>query len=93
MTNRAIELSLKNLDALADNDELKIEIVKYAIMRGWTGFFPLPKDYKPTTKPKEEKIDYEAIEWNENHPFYDPAYEDGGYEKAMKLIEEMKNND
>lgn len=91
LTNRAIELSLNNLDKLGTNDDEKIELVKYAIMRGWTGFFPLPNDYKKIEIPKEEKIDYSAIPWAREHPLYDPAYEDGGYADALRIMEEMKN--
>lgn len=41
LTNRALELSLKKLDKLADNDEEKIQIVQNSIMNGWVGFFEL----------------------------------------------------
>ena len=41
LTNRAIELSLKKLDSLADSDEEKLLIVQNSIMNGWVGFFEL----------------------------------------------------
>lgn len=41
LTNRALELSLKKLDKLADNDEEKIQIVQNSIINGWVGFFEL----------------------------------------------------
>lgn len=41
LTNRALELSLKKLDSLADSDEEKIQIVQNSIMNGWIGFFEL----------------------------------------------------
>lgn len=41
LTNRALELSLKKLDKLADNDEEKIQIVQNSIVNGWVGFFEL----------------------------------------------------
>lgn len=44
LTNRAIELSLSELDKIATGDYEKIQIVRNSIMNGWTGFFPLKKD-------------------------------------------------
>lgn len=41
LTNRAIELSLKELDRIADSDEEKIRIVQKSIVNGWIGFFEL----------------------------------------------------
>ena len=41
LTNRALELSLKKLDSLADSDEEKLLIVQNSIMNGWVGFFEL----------------------------------------------------
>lgn len=46
LSNRAVELSLKKLDQLADSDEEKILIVQNAIMNGWTTFYPLKADEK-----------------------------------------------
>lgn len=44
LTNRAIELSLSELNKIATGDYEKIQIVRNSIMNGWTGFFPLKKD-------------------------------------------------
>ena len=44
LTVRALELSFKELDKLADNDSDKILIVQEAIMRGWPSFYQLKKD-------------------------------------------------
>ena len=44
LTNRAVELSLSELDKIAAEDYEKIQIVRNSIMNGWTGFFPLKKD-------------------------------------------------
>ena len=44
LTNRAVELSLSELDKIAAGDYEKIQIVRNSIMNGWTGFFPLKKD-------------------------------------------------
>lgn len=41
LTNRAIELSLKQLDRIADSDEEKLRIVQKSIVNGWIGFFEL----------------------------------------------------
>ncbi len=49
LTNRAIELSLKKLDELVkevpvnEAEEMKLNIVRQSIERGWTGFFPISK--------------------------------------------------
>lgn len=44
LTDRAVELSLSELDKIAAGDYEKIQIVRNSIMNGWTGFFPLKKD-------------------------------------------------
>lgn len=44
LTNYAIELSLKTLDKLANDDDEKIRIVKKSIECGWVGFFPEKKE-------------------------------------------------
>lgn len=41
LTNRALELSLKELDRIADSDEEKLQIVQKSIINGWIGFFEL----------------------------------------------------
>lgn len=46
LTNRALELSLKKLDKLADSDEEKIQIVQNSIINGWVGFFELNEKNK-----------------------------------------------
>ena len=54
LTNRAIELSLKNLDSLVDNKPIndqeneKIKIVQQSIVNGWTGFFALREKNQTT---------------------------------------------
>lgn len=52
LNNRAIELSLKKLDRLADSDEEKLLIVQNSIMNGWVGFFPLNQDEKRQLRDK-----------------------------------------
>lgn len=44
LTDRAVELSLSELNKIAAADYEKIQIVRNSIMNGWTGFFPLKKD-------------------------------------------------
>lgn len=65
LTNYAIELSLKNLDKLATDDNGKIRIVKKSIEHGWVGFFPEnKKEVKPGTMNnfKQDMPDLKAIE-------------------------------
>ncbi len=61
LTNRAIELSFKELDKLTSKipvndtgqiDDEKIKIVQQSILKGWIGFFPLKEDitYKPRSQ-------------------------------------------
>ena len=45
MTDRAIELAIKELDKLAGNDnDLKIQIINQSILYGYQGLFPLRSD-------------------------------------------------
>ena len=60
LNNRAIELSLKKLDKLADSDEEKLLIVQNSIMNGWVGFFPLKLDEK---KQLRDKSSYDLDEY------------------------------
>ena len=46
LTDRAIELSLKKLSDLTNDDKEKILIVQNSIMNGWTTFYPLKSDEK-----------------------------------------------
>lgn len=61
LTNRAIELSLKELDRLTEKlpvndevliDENKIKIVQQSIVKGWVGFFEIKEHttYKPNAQ-------------------------------------------
>ena len=60
LNNRAIELSLKKLDKLADSDEEKLLIVQNSIMNGWVGFFPLNQAEK---KQLRDKSSYDLDEY------------------------------
>lgn len=57
LTNRAIELSLKKLNELTDNDTEKIKIVQNAIMGGWTTFYPLKPDEKEDLSTRSYDVD------------------------------------
>lgn len=50
MTTRALELLIKKLDKLSDNDNTKIEILNESIMNGWNGIFPLKNNSTPNNK-------------------------------------------
>lgn len=56
LTNRAIELSFKTLDKLANNDTDKLEIVRQSIERGWTGFFEVKKSIEQKNQEEMEKF-------------------------------------
>lgn len=50
MTTRALELLLKKLDKLSNDDNTKIEILNESIMNGWNGVFPLKDNSTPKNK-------------------------------------------
>ena len=52
MTTRALELLLKKLDKLSNDDNTKIEILNESIMNGWNGIFPLKDNSTPINKNK-----------------------------------------
>lgn len=65
LTNRAIELSLKNLTQLADSDEEKIKIVQQSIEKGWTSFYRL-ENKKKTNKQNEQEYNKATTKnWDE----------------------------
>lgn len=66
LTDRAIELELKTLDRLADDDETKIRIVQKSIEGGWIGFFKLEVEEKQTQTKQQS-----------SNPFLDIARERG----------------
>lgn len=78
LTNRAIELSLKNLDSLVeskpinDQENEKIKIVQQSIAYGWTGFFELKEKGQKQNK-KNDGWDFLNDEFNRlknaNTPF------------------------
>lgn len=61
LNNRAIELSLKELDKLANTDTQKIQIVRNAIMRGYSSFWPV-KDYENNFENQKSSYDIEEYE-------------------------------
>ena len=52
MTTHALELLIKKLDKLANDDNTKIEILNESIMNGWNGIFPLKDNSTPINKNK-----------------------------------------
>ena len=66
LTDRAIELELKRLDDLADDEETKLRIVQQSVERGWVGFFELKEDTPKAISQEEKDMKdiamYEAIE-------------------------------
>ena len=52
MTTHALELLIKKLDKLANDDNTKIEILNKSIMNGWNGIFPLKDNSTPNNKNK-----------------------------------------
>jgi hypothetical protein len=47
MTDRAVELMIKELHKLSADSETQIEIINQSIMQGWKGIFALKQDQKP----------------------------------------------
>ena len=52
MTTHALELLIRKLDRLANDDNTKIEILNESIMNGWNGVFPLKDNSTPNNKNK-----------------------------------------
>jgi hypothetical protein len=51
MTDRAVELLLKELDKLASDDETKIAIINQSIVNSWQGVFPLKQEQNKNNNP------------------------------------------
>ena len=61
LTDRALALTLSELEKLAPgDDEKKIAILNQSIQRGWQGVFPLKDEHKPTSR--FVTPDYDAME-------------------------------
>ena len=61
LTDRALALTLSELEKLAPgDDEKKIAILNQSIQRGWKGVFPLKDERKPTSR--FATPDYDAME-------------------------------
>lgn len=56
MTNRALQLGLKQLDKLTDNPKVKIEIVRQTILKGWTTFYELKDKQLESELKKDNSI-------------------------------------
>ena len=57
-TVRALELALKNLDKLAQDEQTKIMIVNQTIERGWKTFYPLKQKSTYTSQRQDVLPDY-----------------------------------
>jgi predicted phage replisome organizer len=59
MTDKAIELIIKKLDEMTNDNDEKIQIINQSIMNGWKGIFPLKNGYnkKPTTEEYAKKLE------------------------------------
>lgn len=68
LSNRAIQLALKQLDKLSQLDSEKILIVQTAIMHGWTSFYPLRECDRP---PEQSKRSYDIEEFEKYSIFDD----------------------
>ena len=64
LTKHALELSLRKLDSLSTDDEIKKQIVDRSIEMCWLSFFPLPS---PAWKTKENS---EKTKENNDHNSY-----------------------
>ena len=61
LTDRALALTLSELEKLAPgDDEKKIAILNQSIQRGWQGVFPLKDEHKTTGR--FATPDYDAME-------------------------------
>ncbi|NEZ81125.1 hypothetical protein EXM60_19575, partial [Clostridium botulinum] len=59
MTNNALDLMLKNLNKLSNDDDIKIKILEQSIMNSWKGVFPL----------KQESIKQNSSNTDSSNPF------------------------
>lgn len=53
MTQRAVELALKELNKLSPVVDVQIEIIQQSILRGWSGLFKLSEDYQRNPRKSE----------------------------------------
>ncbi|RUT55570.1 hypothetical protein NPD9_1719 [Clostridium botulinum] len=60
MTNNALDLMLKNLNKLSNNDDIKIKILEQSIMNSWKGVFPLKES---------NSIKQDSSNTDSNNPF------------------------
>lgn len=60
-TQRAAELSIKNLDDLREQGHDPERVIQQSIANGWRGLFPLKASASPTTG---------KLDWVDNHPLF-----------------------
>ena len=67
-TNRALKLNLTELRKLSTDPNIMAAIVNQTIMRGWSGFFPLKDDSRPTSRrsqyTEQQNAEFDEYAWN-----------------------------
>lgn len=57
MTNRALELMLKKLNDMSEDESVKKRILEQSIMNNWQGIFPLKEEQKLSKQSEENSWD------------------------------------
>ena len=87
MTDYAIELMLKKLNTLADNDDDRIKILEQSVFNGWKGIFPLDSMNNKRNADSGAKptrfTNYEEHDWN---------YEELSRIKQAELIRKLEES-
>lgn len=66
LTENALNLQLKELNKLGDNDSVKLAVVNQSVMNSWQGFYPLKKEAAQKAQRQEENknASYNLDDWN-----------------------------
>lgn len=65
MTDRALQIMLKKLQGLSENEEIQIKILENSIEHCWQGIFELKEDHKNQTTISNNKKQYDAFQFDE----------------------------
>ncbi|MBA8935828.1 hypothetical protein [Clostridium beijerinckii] len=65
MTDRALQIMLKKLKGLSENEEIQIKILENSIEHCWQGIFELKEDHKNQTTISNNKKQYDAFQFDE----------------------------
>ena len=65
MTDKAVDLLLKKLYKLSDDEDEQIEILNQSIINGWTGIYPLKNNYTKPTKEDDDDYDNTFVDLRE----------------------------